>query len=81
MEWHHRRLTAIEFDQDALLELIELAVTWPELEYADTRTIPPDRWLDFVGSHDWADPERVERIFNLAFDVAMAATRAARRRG
>jgi hypothetical protein len=76
--WHHRILRRIESDQDVLLELIELAVTWPELEYSDTPTIAPEDWMPFVESHHWADPARVERIFSVATDVAMTAIRATR---
>jgi hypothetical protein len=78
-EWHHRRLMTIESDQNVLLELIELAVTWPELQYSETPTIAPEHWLRFVESHTWADPDRVERIFSVATDIVMTATRAARR--
>ena len=78
-EWHHRRLMTIERDQDVLLELIELAVTWPELEYSETPTIAPEDWMTFVEGHRWADPERVERIFSVATDIAMTAIRATRR--
>jgi hypothetical protein len=77
---HHARLTAIEDDQDVLLELMELAVTWPELEYSETDTIPPDSWMAFVDSHQWAEPDRVERIFSIAIDVVMTARRASQRR-
>jgi hypothetical protein len=70
----------IESDQDVLLELIELAVTWPELEYSDTPTIAPENWMPFVESHHWADPDRVDRIFSLATDIAMSAMRATRHR-
>jgi hypothetical protein len=70
---------AIETDQDVLLELIELAVTWPELEYSETPTIAPDQWIPFVENHRWADPDRVERIFSVATDIAMATARASRR--
>ena len=69
----------IESDQDVLLELIELAVTWPELEYAETPTIAPEQWVPFAESHRWADPDRVERIFSVANDIAMTAERASRR--
>ena len=78
---HHARLMAIEHDQDASLELMELAVTWSELEYSETRTIPPDSWMAFVESHRWEDPERVERIFSIATDIAMTAKRALSGRG
>jgi hypothetical protein len=77
---HHGRLTAIEYDQDVFLELMELAVTWPELEYSETDTIPPDSWMAFVDSHQWAEPDRVERIFSIATDIVMTARRARERR-
>ena len=79
-ERHHGRLTTIEYDQDVFLELMELAVTWPELEYSETHTIPPDSWMAFVESHRWADPDRVERIFSIATDIVMTAKRASQRR-
>jgi hypothetical protein len=79
-EGHHRILMRIETDQDVLLELFELAVTWPELDYSETLTIAPEDWMRLVESHRWADPDRVERIFSLATDIAMAAARAARQR-
>jgi hypothetical protein len=79
-EWHHARLTRVEDDQDALLELLELAITWHELEYAESGIVTPDRWMAFVESHRWTDPERVERIFSLATDVVMMAELAVRQR-
>ena len=78
-ERHHNRLTAIEYDPDVLLELMELAVTWPELEYSESDTIPPDSWMAFVAGHRWADPDRVTRIFSIATDIVMTSTRASRR--
>jgi hypothetical protein len=69
---HHDRLLAIDADPDELLELLELAVTWAELDYSDTPVIPPEHWMNFLRSHDWPDPNRVERIFSLAADIAMA---------
>jgi hypothetical protein len=79
-QWHHARLRTLENDQDALLEFLELAVSWHELEYPATTFIPPDEWLSFAEGHRWASPARVERIFSLATDVAMAAGRAVRQR-
>lgn len=75
-EWHHARLRTLETDQDALLEFLELAITCHELEYAESSVIPPDQWMAFAENHSWADPDRVERIFSIATDVAMAARRA-----
>lgn len=79
-EWHHARLRTLENDQDALLEFLELAITWHELEYSRAALIPPDQWMAFVESHRWTSPARVERIFSLATDVFMTAERATRTR-
>ena len=78
-QWHHDRLLAILSDPDELLELLELAVTWAELDYSSRPVIAPHRWTSFLNSHNWSDPQRAERIFSLATDVAMTATRAASR--
>ena len=78
-QWHHDRLLAILGDPDQLLELLELAVTWAELDYASRPVIPPHRWTSFLNSHNWPLPQHAERIFSLATDVAMTATRAASR--
>jgi hypothetical protein len=74
-ERHHGRLKAIEHDPEAVLELMELAITWPELEYSEADTIPPESWDAFVASHRWADLNHVERIFGLAIDIVRTATR------
>jgi hypothetical protein len=73
--WHHDRLIAIDDDPDGLLELIELAVTWAELDYSTTPVIPPHRWMSFLHSHHWPDPHRAERILSIATHMAMTATR------
>jgi hypothetical protein len=75
-QWHHARLTSVEHDPDALVELLELAVTWHELEYSQSAYIPPDQWMDFVVNHCWGDPDRVARVFSVATDVVMIAGRA-----
>lgn len=67
---HHDRLLTVEHDTDELLELLELAVTWAELEYADEPLLGPEQWVDFAATHLWAEPERAARIFSLAADVA-----------
>lgn len=67
---HHDRLLAVEHDADELIELMELAVTWGELEYGDEPLVGPDRWVEFAATHVWVDPARAERIFSLAADVA-----------
>lgn len=70
---HHDQLLRVETDPDAVVELLELAVTWTELEYPEAEMIAPARWLDFAQRHRWQDPERALRIFSLAVDVALRA--------
>jgi hypothetical protein len=77
---HHDRLLLIDRDGEQLLELLELAVTWGELDYSNQAIIPPNRWLEFARDHDWRDAERAERIFSLANDIAMGAVRVDRGR-
>jgi hypothetical protein len=68
---HHDRLLTVEWDADVLLDLVELAVTWGELESAGEDVIPPSQWGDFVAQHEWRDLPRVTRVFALAADVAL----------
>ena len=68
---HHDRLLTVEFDIDELLELVELAVTWEELDYSGAGVVPPDQWLDFAACHEWRDPDRAARIFSVATDIAL----------
>ncbi|MFD1529630.1 hypothetical protein [Pseudonocardia aurantiaca] len=68
---HHDRLLAIADDPTAVLDLMELAVTWGELDYSGTDVIPPDLWSQFCERHVWRDPEQAMRIFALANDIAM----------
>ncbi len=67
---HHDRLLRIEHDPDELVELMELALTWGELEYDTDTVIGPELWAGFAATHHWADPERAGRIFGLAIDIA-----------
>jgi hypothetical protein len=80
MVGHHNRLMAIEEDPDALVELMELAVTLPELDYSDRPIIPPGLWMAFVDSHVWVSPHRIDRIFSVATDIVRTAERASRQR-
>lgn len=66
---HHDELLRVETDHDAMLEFLELAVTWSELQYP-AEIIPPEQWLDFAVGHRWRDPELVLRVFSLATDIA-----------
>lgn len=68
---HHDRLLQVEDDVDELLALIELAVTWCELDYSEVAVVPPERWIEFAAAHAWRDPHRVERLFGLAADIAL----------
>lgn len=70
---HHDRLLRMEHDADEVLELMELAVTWGELEYDAAVVIGPESWVAFAATHHWAEPDRVERIFGLALDIAARA--------
>lgn len=58
---HHDRMLELEHDPfDTLVELIEMATTWHELEYGiDEPVIGPDCWLDFAMAHTWSDQNRV----------------------
>ena len=67
---HHDRLLCVEHDADAVLDLMELALTWYELEYDPSTLLGPEQWTGLVAAHHWADADRVERIFGLALDVA-----------
>ena len=76
---HHDQLLTVLQDPDQLLELMELAVTWGELDYSETPLIPPNRWLEFVDSHIWADGDKAERVMILAMDIALGAARSSTR--
>lgn len=66
---HHQALLAVDTDPEALLGLLELAVTWHELDYSDEPVIGPAEWLGFLDAHEWVVPERAERAFGLAVDI------------
>lgn len=66
---HHDRLLLVDVDVDELLALIEMAVTWHELEYSDQQVIGPVAWQTFAQTHSWTDPERAERAFSMALDI------------
>lgn len=68
---HHDRLCRVETDPGELLDLMELAVTWHELDWSAAAVVPPSRWSDFAEQHTWRDPEWAERLFALATDVAL----------
>ena len=66
---HHRRLLTVDTDPDEMLALIELAVTWHELDYSGIPVVGPAEWLTFAERHVWSRPERAEMVFGLAVDI------------
>jgi len=70
---HHDRLLRVEDDPDELVDLLETAVTWQELDYGDAALVPPEAWTDFAQDHPWRHPERMLRLFSLAADIALRA--------
>jgi hypothetical protein len=66
---HHDRLLAVDTDPAAVLELIELAVTWYELDYSGAAMVGPADWETFAQRHRWSFPERAEQAFLLATDI------------
>lgn len=66
---HHDRLLTVDTDTDVLLELLEIAVTWRELDYSEVPVIGPCGWRAFADEHAWRYPERASRAFSLALDI------------
>lgn len=66
---HHDRLLRIDVDPEELLALVELAVTWDELDYSQCDLLGPLEWPGFAAQHSWAHPERAEAAFSLALDI------------
>jgi phosphosulfolactate synthase len=67
---HHDRLLTVDSNVDALLELLEIAVTWHELDYSETPVVSPQEWLTFTDDHAWRHPDRARQAFSLAVDIA-----------
>lgn len=66
---HHDRLLTVDTDTDELLALLEMAVTWHELDYSECDVVGPPAWSTFAQNHAWTHPERAERAFSLAVDI------------
>ncbi len=66
---HHDRLLRVDVDVDALLELLEMAVTWHELDYGPCAVVGPAAWSTFVEDHEWTRRDRAEQAFALAVDI------------
>lgn len=69
--WHHDQLLAAADSVDGALDLVDLALTWGELDYSGEQFIGPIRWAQFAAEHRWPDPARAKRLFWLAEDIAM----------
>jgi hypothetical protein len=67
---HHDLLVNVESDVAMALELMEMAVTWEELDYSGEAVIPPCEWMEFATAHNWRDPDVATRLFSVATDVA-----------
>ncbi|GAC1388786.1 MAG: hypothetical protein NVSMB4_14940 [Acidimicrobiales bacterium] len=71
---HHDRLLQLEGDGIyGATELIELALTWDELDYSDQALIGPDDWAAFVSAHHWHDATAVAELIEVALDCARIA--------
>jgi len=68
---HHDELLRATRDVAVVLELVELAVTWPELDYSGAALIHPADWLEFATEHSWDDPDLAHRLFSAARDIAL----------
>jgi hypothetical protein len=66
---HHDRLLTVDTNVDALLELLEIAITWHELDYSEAPVVGPRDWLTFAHEHAWRYPDRASRAFSLAVDI------------
>lgn len=67
---HHARLLRAGSDLDTAVDLVELAVTWDELDHSGEEVIPPHEWLEFWSDHAWPDPDLANRLFSVAVDIA-----------
>jgi hypothetical protein len=75
MSTHHDSLLTVTDSLDSALDLLELAVTWDELDYSEKRLIGPSQWDDFLAAHQWTDFARAQRLFGLAADIVRQARR------
>jgi hypothetical protein len=75
MSTHHDSLLTVTDSVDSALDLLEMAVTWDELDYSEKRLIGPSQWDDFLAAHRWKDVVRAQRLFSLAADIVRQARR------
>lgn len=76
---HHDHLLHAGTDVANALDLVELALTWHELDYSREPVIPPPDWPEFVAGHAWDDRDVAERLFRAALDIAHARAGSAAR--
>jgi hypothetical protein len=67
---HHDRLVRAPTHLAMTLDLLELAVTWREIDYSGQELIPPGDWLEFMDEHQWPERDIAERVFGVAIDIA-----------
>lgn len=58
-------------DLTAALDLVELAITWSELDYSHEEVIPPCDWLAFAAEHGWDDDDIGGRLLAAAAEIAL----------
>jgi hypothetical protein len=69
--WHHDQLLAVAGSVERAVDLLDLAITWGELDYSGEQVIEPARWPQFLAVHRWPDDELAVRLFDLAADIAL----------
>jgi len=67
---HHDQLVRAATDVAEAVELVELAVSWNELDYSREAVIPPVDWLEFAAEHRWQNEGVAVRLFSAAVDIA-----------
>ncbi|GAB3201192.1 hypothetical protein GCM10027062_22660 [Nocardioides hungaricus] len=77
---HHRRLVALEHEpMTSLVELIEMAATWGELEFGESEpVIAPADWIQFAQEHAWSDADRVFDALVALSSIALSSVAPAR---
>jgi len=74
---HHDRLLRLEDDGIyGATDLLELALTWDELDYSSRPLIGPGDWLAFVDAHRWDDRTAVHELVVVALDCVRRGRRA-----
>ena len=77
--WHHDQLLAAAGSVESAVDLLDLAVTWGELDYSGQELIDPSQWRQFLAAHRWPDRTLAGRLFGLAEDVALRCAYATER--